>query len=186
MNHQKQSLRVRRAEQGDIAFIVDLSRRVQEKLTASGSLQQIGPIPRETVAAQVNAGTAHIIDGSSGRLGSVFVEPVTVERLPNLARWKLADLTSVPWFLHKLMLEPGEQGHGFGTHFLDGIKAYVASQQPESTIVLDCWAGNDKLRDFYTRAGFKLHGVFPANGFEVAVFVYQTRLEDVLLPQSRS
>ena len=162
-------LKVRRAERDDIAFIVDLSRRVQEKLSASGSLQQIGPIPRETVAAQVNAGTAHILDEGSRRLGSVFVEPVPVE---SLGRWKLDDPALKPWFLHKLMLEPGEQGRGLGAHFLEGIKAYVASWQPGGTIVLDCWAGNDKLRDFYTRAGFKLHGVFPANGFEVAVFTY--------------
>ena len=169
----QQPLKVRRAERDDIAFIVDLSRRVQEKLTASGSLQQIGPIPRETVEAQVNAGTAHILDRGSRRLGSVFVEPVPVE---SLRRWKLDDPTLKPWFLHKLMLEPGEQGHCLGAYFLEGIKAYIASRQPGGTIVLDCWAGNDKLRDFYTRAGFKLHGVFPANGFEVAVFVYRTNM----------
>jgi len=167
----QQPLKVRQAEQDDIAYIVDLSRRVQEKLTASGSLQQIGPIPREIVDAQVNAGTAHILEEDSRRLGSVFVEPMTVEIL---GHWKFADPMLKPWFLHKLMLDPGEQGRGLGAHFLEGIKAYVASQQPGGTIVLDCWAGNDKLRDFYTRAGFKLHGVFPANGFEVAVFVYRT------------
>ena len=166
----QQPLKVRRAEQVDIAYIVDLSRRVQEKLTASGSLQQIGPIPYEMVEAQVNAGTAHILEGGSKRLGSVFVEPVKVE---SLGHWKLADPMLKPWFLHKLMLEPGEQGHGLGAHFLEGIKVYVASRQPGGTIVLDCWAGNDKLRDFYTRSGFKLRGVFPANGFEVAVFVYR-------------
>lgn len=117
----QQPLKVRRAEQGDIAYIVDLSRRVQEKLTASGSLQQIGPIPRETVEAQVNAGTAHILDGGLRRLGSVFVEPVTIK---SLGRWKLDDAALKPWFLHKLMLEPGEQGRGLGAHFLEGIKAY--------------------------------------------------------------
>lgn len=167
----QQPLKVRRAEQEDIAFIVDLSRRVQEKLSASGSLQKIGPIPRETVEAQVNAGTAHILDEGSRPLGSVFVEPVPVE---SLGRWKLDDPTLKPWFLHKLMLEPEEQGRGLGAQFLEGIKAYVASRQPVASIVLDCWAGNDKLRDFYTRAGFTLQGVFPANGFEVAVFVYRT------------
>src|SRR5260370_28023269 len=165
----QQPLKVRRAEQDDIAYIVDLSRLVQEKLTASGSLQQIGPIPRETVEAQVNAGTAHILDGGSRRLGSVFVEPVTVG---SLGRWKLDNPALKPWFLHKLMLEPGVQGRGRGAHFLDGIKAYVTFRQPGVVIVLVFWVGNDKLRDFYTRAGFKLHGVFPANGFEVAVFVY--------------
>src|SRR6266702_2287507 len=113
----QQPLKVRRAEQDDIAYIVDLSRRVQEKLTALGSLQQIGPIPRETVEAQVNAGTAHILDGSSRRLGSVFVEPVTIE---SLGCWKLDDATLKPWLLHKLMLEPGEQGRGLGARFLGG------------------------------------------------------------------
>src|SRR5215472_5865234 len=171
----QQPLKVRQAERDDISYIVDLSRRVQEKLTASGSLQQIGPIPYEMVEAQVNAGTAHILDGGSRRLGSVFVEPVTVERL---GRWKLDDPMLRPWFLHKLMLDPGEQGRGLGAYFLEGIKAYVVSRQPGGTIVLDCWAGNAKLRDFYTRAGFKLHGVFPANGFEVAVFVFRTKLEN--------
>src|SRR5260370_17675402 len=109
------SLKVRRAEQDDIAYIVDLSRLVQEKLTASGSLQQIGPIARETVEAQVNAGTAHILDGGSRRLGSVFVEPVTVG---SLGRWKLDDATLRPWFLHKIMLEPGGQDPGPGAHLL--------------------------------------------------------------------
>src|SRR5215470_9328990 len=134
----RQSLKVRQAERDDISYIVDLSRRVQEKLTASGSLQQIGPIPYEMVEAQVNAGTAHILVGDSKRLGSVFVEPVTVE---SLGHWKFADAMLKPWFLHKLMLEPEEQGHGLGAHLLDGIKVYVASWQPGAIIVLDCWAG---------------------------------------------
>jgi hypothetical protein len=42
-------------------------------------------------------------------------------------------------------------------------------------VVLDCWAGNGKLRDFYTRAGFRLHGVFPEGDYEVAVFVRDLR-----------
>src|SRR5438132_3008524 len=121
----EQPLKVRRAEQDDIAFIVDLSRQVQEKLTASGSLQQIGPIPRETVEAQVNAGTAHILDGDSRRLGSVFVELVTVE---SLERWKLDDPALKPWFLHKLMFEPAEQGSGLGAQFLEDIKVYVVTR----------------------------------------------------------
>jgi hypothetical protein len=41
-----------------------------------------------------------------------------------------------------------------------------------ATIVLDCWAGNAKLRDFYQRAGFTSHGIFPVQDFEVMVFVF--------------
>ncbi len=43
----------------------------------------------------------------------------------------------------------------------------------EQPIILDCWAGNQGLRDFYHRAAFRLLGVVPvpADGWEVAVFV---------------
>ncbi len=30
---------------------------------------------------------------------------------------------------------------------------------------------DEQFRDFYLRAGFKLHGVFPEKGYLVAVFV---------------
>jgi hypothetical protein len=41
-------------------------------------------------------------------------------------------------------------------------------------IVLDCWAGNSKLRDFYQQAGFTSHGIFAVEDYEdyeVMVFV---------------
>ncbi|MDQ2904202.1 MAG: GNAT family N-acetyltransferase [Chloroflexota bacterium] len=167
-------MHVRQAEAGDIDYIVDLSRCVQEKLSASGSLQEIGPIPRDTVAAHVSAGTAHILEAAPRRLGSVFVAPDTLTSSPRLARWQLTDPHLAYWYLEKLMIDPAEQGHGLGYTFLDGIRAYVASHKQLSCIVLDCWAGNDNLRAFYTRAGFALHGVFRApGGFDVAVFTYR-------------
>jgi GNAT superfamily N-acetyltransferase len=70
------------------------------------------------------------------------------------------------------MLEPTEQGKGLGLFFLDAVRQRVVPQG-RGTIILDCWAGNGKLREFYTRAGYYLHGVFAVEGegFEVAVFV---------------
>ncbi|MDQ2714596.1 MAG: GNAT family N-acetyltransferase [Chloroflexota bacterium] len=167
-------MRVCQAEAGDIDYIVDLSRRVQEKLTALGSLQKIGPIARAMVAAHVSAGSAHILEAAARRLGSVFVAPTTPASSPRLARWGLSDPHLAYWFLEKLMIEPAKQGHGLGYTLLDGIRAYVASHKQPSCIVLDCWAGNDTLRAFYTRAGFALQGVFRATGgFEIAVFTYR-------------
>ncbi len=167
-------MRVRQAEAGDIDYIVDLSRHVQEKLTASGSLQVIGPVARVTVASHVSAGTAHILEAAPRRLGSVFVAPDMLVSSPRLARWQLTDPHLAYWFLEKLMIEPAEQGHGLGYTLLDGIKAHVASHEQPSCIVLDCWAGNDNLRAFYTRAGFTLQGVFRATGgYDLAVFTYR-------------
>lgn len=173
-------MHVRHATPDDIHAFAAMSARVQAKLTASGSLQEFGPLPVEVVAARVESGTAYVLDGGAGQiLGGVFVAPVTDETESKMQLWGLAGLLDLPgttYFLEKLMIEPGEQGHGLGYALLDGVKVMVLAA-PGDTIVLDCWAGNDTLRAFYTRAGFHLHGVFPAGTplgtFEVAVFTFR-------------
>jgi GNAT superfamily N-acetyltransferase len=88
--------------------------------------------------------------------------------------WSLDIMTGPVWFLSKLMIDPARQGSGLGYSLLEGVQADVA-RRGAGAIVLDCWAGNDTLRAFYSRAGFTLYGVFPAGGFEVAVFVWTVR-----------
>ena len=164
---------VRKATRGDIAFIIDLIERVQQKLIDSGSLQQIGPVTSAMVADLVGKGNVHILAEPGRRLGSVFVEPVTRENFPYVEQWELTETGCSLWFLRTLAIEPAKQGRGLGYIFLDGIKSYVASLPQPAMLFLDCWAGNDKLRAFYTRAGFQLHGVYPTEDFSVAVFCYQ-------------
>lgn len=42
-------------------------------------------------------------------------------------------------------------------------------------VVLDCWAGNEKLRSFYEGVGCSLVGVFPELEYEIAVFEVEVR-----------
>ena len=163
-------MNVRRATIIDADWIVDLSKRVQAALTAAGSLQQIGPLTLSIVEASIQAGTAYLLKQPAHRIGSVLVDPVTPTYPPSLAQWRLDRLPGPFWYLHALMIEPEEQGKGLGRIFLDGIRQQVIPYH-NGTIVLDCWAGNDKLRDFYLRAGFTLHGVFPEKGYLVGIFV---------------
>ena len=163
-------MNVRRAIIDDAEWVVDLSRCVQEALTASGSLQQIGPLPYATVEASIRAGNVYLLESPSRPLGSVLVDPAIPTYRHHLTQWGLDALPGPFWYLHALMLEPKEQGKGLGKIFLDGVKELVISND-NGMIVLDCWAGNNKLRDFYLHAGFKFHGVFPLKDFEVAVFL---------------
>ncbi len=165
-------LHVRQAQGGDVEFIIDLINRVQKKLTSSGSLQQIGPVSTATAINFISRNAAHILVELDRRLGSVFIEPVSVDTSPYLQQWDLASAEYFLWFLHTLAIEPDEQGRGLGYHFLDGIKSYISTQAQPAMIFLDCWAGNAKLRTFYTQAGFRLHGIYPWDDFEVAVFTY--------------
>lgn len=175
---------VRSATIADSSYIVNLSARVQDALIASGSLQQLGPIPDERVAALVAGSYAHILIDSRRPIGSVFVAPASEEIIARFGPQPFAEGKPV-WFLSKLMIEPQQQGKGLGNLLLDAAKDIVT--RIGGVLALDCWAGNDKLRMFYTRAGFRLHGIFPDNQFEVAVFIWDCEPSAVgveSLPQS--
>jgi len=167
---------VRAATAGEIDAIVDLSRRVQERLSASGSLQQFGPIPRAAAAAQIAAGNALVLlDGAGALLGGVFVEPERAPASSAIAR-VFAELARPPsqgprWWLQKLMIAPERQGDGRGHVLLDGVPRHVEAHGG-GTVILDCWAGNARLRAFYLADGFSFHGEFHADGYDVAAFTW--------------
>ena len=156
----------RRATLDDAGWIVELSRRVQEALAASGSRQVIGPLLLEETVQSIRAETAFLLQTQEKRLGSVLIDPLESARL---VQWGLPGEAGPWWYLHSLMLEPEEQGKRLGGAFLEEVKRLMAPRS--GTIVLDCWAGNVKLRDFYYRAGFTGRGIFPVKDYEVMVFV---------------
>lgn len=168
----QQELEVRRAMSYDAEWIVALSARVQEALTAAGSLQQIGPLPIEMVNMSIQGGHAYLLVSAGERVGSVLVDPLDgiypyTSAIP-IVRWGLQKLPTPLWYLHALMLDPSEQGRGMGLTFLESVKRLALSAG--GTVTLDCWAGNTKLRDFYHRADFIYHGDFPVKDYEVSVF----------------
>src|SRR5258708_35442628 len=160
---------VRRAILPDAQWIVDLSARVQTALTASESLQRIGPLHLESVEMSIGSGNAYILEMVARPLGSVLIDPLE-SNSPMITQWGLPTSPAPLWYLHALMLEPEEQGKKLGLTFLEGVKRLAIPIS--GTIILDCWAGNAKLRDFYRRAGFTFHGVFPVKDYEVADFCF--------------
>jgi ribosomal protein S18 acetylase RimI-like enzyme len=169
-------VQVRRATAEDAEWTVDLSSRVQESLAASGSLQEIGPLALNVVETSIRAGYAYILElkGQRLRIGCVLVPldgaSSNTQTIQHVS-WGVKNLPGPLWYLQSLMIEPNEQGKGLGLMFLDGVLRLM--KDDGGTIILDCWAGNTKLRDFYEKAGFMYHGNFPENDYEISVF-FQT------------
>jgi predicted N-acetyltransferase YhbS len=134
-------MEVRHAEAGDIGAIVDVARRAQGALTATGSQQRLTLPSPDAVAAHIAARAAYVLAEGGTIVGSVFVQAVTVRRMPVLARWGLDDFTYPLRYLHTLVIEPTMQGRGLGHVLLNGVKAAVAAHGP-AAIVLDCWASS--------------------------------------------
>ncbi|KAL1846767.1 hypothetical protein VTK73DRAFT_217 [Phialemonium thermophilum] len=175
--------RVRRAAAADVDWVVALSARVQDHLTASGSQQIIGPLGQDQVEQATAAGHCYVLEerttaggeATARPVGSVFVAPLPLSTYTYPAQ--LGADASYPrpfWLLESLMLEPSRRGRGLGRCLVDGVLHLLreewAGRGGGGTVFLDCWEGNARLREFYTGAGFRLLGFAPELDYTVAVF----------------
>lgn len=157
----------------DAQAIVDLSSEVQIALTASGSLQQIGPLDLQDVQKAIAAGHCYAIKNDAGLVGCAFAKPMT----PLVIAEEYGDQSLNishhvnPWlYMHSIMLRPGLSGHGLGRVLVDGVVRCIELKHTRGTIFLDCWAGNDKLKAFYKRVAFDFVQNVPQRDYEVALF----------------
>lgn len=158
----------RRAGLHEVSWIIDLSARVQNALTSSGSKQVIGPLQRDVVESATSGQHCYIFENASGPIGSVIIAPLPPDyTYPRRLRDTTA-FTRPHWLLHSLMLEPSCQGKGVGIRFLETATRLMRPML--GTIFLDCWEGNVKLREFYAQAGFEYLGTLPEDDYAVAVF----------------
>ena len=167
---QPEDFTTRLAKAIDVGTIVDLSSRVQTALTASGSLQEIGPLAEVAVSNAIDEQRCLVVKNACEQvLGCAFIRSIEEDYFPYSSDFNILSYPR-PWlYLYSIMLSPEMQGRGIGLKLLGDVVQRV--QPTEGTILLDCWAGNDKLRTFYARAGCKFVAVLPEHDYEIAVFV---------------
>lgn len=73
-------------------------------------------------------------------------------------------------YLYRIAILPEYQGMNLGREVLNYVCEY--SRSLKKALYLDCWAGNKKLREFYSNAGFNFMGDFPEEDYFVTVFKY--------------
>lgn len=154
----------------DVEAIVELSSRVQAALTASGNSQEIGPLLRTTVLTAVEERRCYALEDEFQKLiGCAFVKQIDEHYFQPSDNFNIEGFFK-PWhYVHSIMLEPEFQGCGTGVPFFQDV---IKCLEPlGGTVLLDCWAGNDKLRDFYERAGCRYVATLPENDYEIAVFI---------------
>ena len=148
---------------------MEVAQAAQDKLKRAGSAQQVAGYSVQNVRERTQSGDLFVLEVSESVIGSAFVEPVTRERFPQITTWNAAPDGVPVWFLYGLVIHPDHQGQKWGCVLLHGICRQEKLAAP-AVLLLDCWAGNANLRRFYADAGFHLHGVFPEEEYEVAVF----------------
>ncbi|KAF2165075.1 hypothetical protein M409DRAFT_24463 [Zasmidium cellare ATCC 36951] len=170
-------LAIRHGRTADQDEIIKLSRRVQDKLTASGSLQQIGPLQQDAVAQAIANQQCYVLERyqssslESKTIGCALSRSLQAGYFLSTSDFDMKSFPS-PWlYLHSIMLEPEAQGRGIGKSFVAEVVNKIASLHHDCGILfLDCWAGNQTLRRFYAEVGFTFTAVIPEEDYEIAVF----------------
>ncbi|PVH79154.1 hypothetical protein DL98DRAFT_572633 [Cadophora sp. DSE1049] len=172
--------RTRQATPSDAEYILSLAARVQAALTASGSLQELTPSTLDTIRASIHNEEFLIFTSTKSTspvhlspIGSVAISPFSPSSGHGSGSWGVDEICGETWYLHSLMLEPSLQGNGLGKDFVKEAVKILGQRHGAGTLVLDCWAGNKKLREFYDEVGFGLVGIFPEEEYEIAVFKIQ-------------
>ncbi len=160
---------VRPASASEIPLLLEIAAAAQDKLTRAGSAQQLAGYTRQNADARVQRGEMYVLGISGQLIGSALVELVTPERFPQISAWNAVPAGHAAWFLYGLVISPDYQGHGLGHTLLSGI-CRQETFTPPAMLLLDCWAGNHKLRQFYSDAGFEFCGEFPEEDYWIAVF----------------
>ncbi len=74
-------------------------------------------------------------------------------------------------YLYQIAFKPFFQGKGMGLEVINYCRELI--KDTELSLYLDCWAGNEKLRNFYGNAGFEFLGNFPEENYFISVFRLQ-------------
>lgn len=171
----KPPLSIRLATPQDIPGIISLSHSVQTALTATGSLQNIGPLSHDNLSSAVGEQCCYVatyVDNSNEILGCAMIRPISSSCLPETHEFRIASFPQPRRYLHSFMFAPEVQGNGYGSVMFGAIVEMLAVGGAEGTVFLDCWAGNEKLRSFWEGCGCSFVGVVPEHSWEVAVFVW--------------
>ena len=156
---------MRPARPVDATLVMDLVTEVCAWLAERG-IQQWSSPPRpevrELLAREIAAGEVYLAQlNGAGVVGMLRFE------------WHDADL----WpndpdgggYVHSFLVRPGYHGQAIGAGMLSWAADHVRARARRN-LRLDCVAGNETLRAYYERLGFRYRGVASCAGYSGALF----------------
>lgn len=71
-------------------------------------------------------------------------------------------------YFYRIAILPEYQGQNIGLDIINYVSKI--SRDSNKYLYLDCWAGNQRLKKFYLKAGFDFCGDFPEDDYMISVF----------------
>lgn len=154
---------IRLAEKDDISIIVELLNKVTLNLHEKNINQWTYPWDLEEINTDIKNKNTYVITIDKLIVGTFSIKDMDINEILHIS--KPNNL-----YLYRIAILPAYQGKNIGLKAIS--YAFQVSRNLSKTLYLDCWAGNIKLKSFYSEAGFDYCGDFPEEDYMISVFKY--------------
>ncbi|WP_226675226.1 GNAT family N-acetyltransferase [Mesobacillus jeotgali] len=148
-------MEIRPAKQEDVKEIMSILNAASLALLDKGINQWTYPWDAQRLVKQL--GFLHV--------GTVSGNVIATFGIKDLNGWHVGNIGK---YLYQIAIHPEFQGKGYGSEITSWACQYARRLGEE--LYLDCWAGNKKLKDFYSGNGFEYVGDFPEEDYHISVF----------------
>ena len=154
---------IRSAKLNDSSIIVDILNKTTLHLHEKGIAQWAYPWDDDQIIKDINEGRLYLMTAGDTAAGTFSIKATDdvdarlIEKGHN--------------YLYRIAVMPEYQGRNLGIDIIRFAKEYT--KNTGKALYLDCWAGNKKLKDFYSDAGFEHIGDEPEDGYFISVFKWQ-------------
>ncbi|MBZ9687818.1 GNAT family N-acetyltransferase [Clostridium estertheticum] len=155
---------IKLAERCNTIAIVDLLNTVTLNLHRKNINQWIYPWDFKEIEIDIKNRSTYMITIDNLIVGTFSIKDVGVNT------WN-PSIKSNNLYLYRIAILPEYQGKNIGLQIIN--YACKISIDSKKTLYLDCWAGNEKLKDFYFKVGFDFCGEFPEEDYRISVFKYK-------------
>jgi len=155
--------RIRLAKLSDLEDIVDLLNQVTLDLHQKEINQWEYPWNDEKVEEEIKDSQVYVLTVEESVVGTFSIKIMN--------EFTSLEVEPESRYLYRIAVLPDYQGKGLGLEIVNYACRYV--DELGKPLYLDCWAGNQKLRNFYSQAGFEFVGEFAEEDYLISVFKYQ-------------
>lgn len=154
-------IRLSRVE--DLKRIVYILNAVTLHLIQKGISQWDYPWEEDKIVNQIKNNFSYVLLANDEIIGAFCINEIDyINELP-------VDVKSN--YLSQIAILPEFQGKNFGSAIINFTCSF--SKRLNKALYLDCWAGNEKLKYFYSRNGLEYIGDFPEEDYFTSIFQYK-------------
>ena len=159
-----EDLKISQASKEHLSEIINILNIVTSDLRKKNIMQWDYPWNEKEVLYDIERNRAYIVTVNEQAIATFFIKEK--ESLSTL----ILEPESV--YLNQIAVLPEYQGQNIGRRIINYTKDLA--QTKKSPLYLDCWAGNDKLVEFYSENGFEFLGDYAEEDYFVSIFKFKS------------